>query len=60
MSESALAKRPAEPAGVARRAGPTAGERLARAAEQSWRPVALLLGCFALWWAIAAAELVEP
>ncbi len=60
MSGSVLAKRPAEVAGVAHRAGPTAGERLARAAERSWRPVALLLACFALWWAVAAAEVVEP
>ncbi|SCD57817.1 ABC transporter permease [Streptomyces sp. DvalAA-19] len=60
MSGSVLAKRPAEVAGVAHRAGRTAGERLARAAERSWRPVALLVACLALWWAIAAAELVEP
>lgn len=39
---------------------PGPGRRLAEAVEHSWRPVALLLGCFAVWWAIAAAELVEP
>ena len=59
MSQSALSKRPADVAGVARRAGPTTGERLARAAEQSWRPLALLLAALVVWWAIAAAELIE-
>ncbi|MGW3874662.1 ABC transporter permease, partial [Streptomyces sp. NPDC005069] len=60
MSQSALAKSPAEVAGVARRSGPSAAERFVRAAEQSWRPVALLLACFVAWWVISAAELVEP
>ncbi|MFE4645500.1 ABC transporter permease, partial [Streptomyces sp. NPDC056730] len=46
--------------GVAERNGPGAGERLTRAVEAGWRPLALLAGCFALWWIIAAAELVEP
>ncbi|WP_420894582.1 ABC transporter permease [Streptomyces scopuliridis] len=49
-----------EVSGVAERNGPGAGERLARAVEAGWRPVALLAGCFAVWWIIAAAELVEP
>ncbi|MEV0494514.1 ABC transporter permease [Streptomyces atratus] len=60
MSQGALTRSPADVAGVARRAGPSTGERLARAAEQSWRPVALLLVCFVVWWVISAAELVEP
>ncbi|MFD0340095.1 ABC transporter permease [Streptomyces sp. NPDC127117] len=60
MSQSALTKRPAEASGVVRRAGPSAGERFARAAERSWRPLALLLACFAVWWVISAAELVKP
>lgn len=60
MSQSALAQSPAEVAGVARRSAPSAAERFARAAEQSWRPVALLLACFVAWWVISAAELVEP
>ncbi|MEV6078147.1 ABC transporter permease [Streptomyces sp. NPDC052069] len=60
MTQSALAKSPPDVAGVARRPGPSAGERLGRAAERSWRPVALLLVCFAAWWVISAAELVEP
>ncbi|MEV5683957.1 ABC transporter permease [Streptomyces sp. NPDC052164] len=60
MTQSALAKSPPDVAGVARRPGPSAGERLGRAAERSWRPVALLLACFAAWWVISAAELVEP
>ncbi|WP_405682946.1 ABC transporter permease [Streptomyces sp. NBC_00057] len=60
MSQSALTKSPPEAEGVVRRAGPSAGERFARAAEQSWRPVALLLACFAAWWVISAAELVKP
>ncbi|MEU6016590.1 ABC transporter permease [Streptomyces sp. NPDC047515] len=60
MSQSALTKSPGEAPGVVRRAGPSLGERLTRAAEQSWRPVALLLVCFAAWWAISAARLVKP
>ncbi|MGW1846989.1 ABC transporter permease [Streptomyces sp. NPDC001966] len=60
MSQSALTKSPPEPAGVVRRVGPSMGERIARAAERSWRPVALLLVCFAVWWLISAAELVKP
>ncbi|MDI3404002.1 ABC transporter permease [Streptomyces cavernicola] len=60
MSQSALSAPPAQPAGVAVREQPGLGRRVAEAAEHSWRPVALLLACFALWWAIAAAELVEP
>lgn len=60
MSQSALAENAGDVAGVTRRAGPSTGERLAGVAEQSWRPVALLVACFAAWWAIAAAELVEP
>ncbi|MFF3785812.1 ABC transporter permease [Streptomyces sp. NPDC001933] len=60
MSQSALTKSPPETTGVVRRAGPSVGERFARAAEQSWRPVALLLACFAVWWVISAAELVKP
>ncbi|MFJ7200439.1 MULTISPECIES: ABC transporter permease [unclassified Streptomyces] len=60
MSQSALTKSPPEAAGVVRRAGPSTGERIARAAERSWRPVALLLACFAVWWVISAAELVKP
>ncbi|MGW6741265.1 ABC transporter permease [Streptomyces sp. NPDC055025] len=58
---SAAAPAPAEDvAGVAERGRPGTGERLARAAEAGWRPVVLLGACFAVWWIIAAAELVEP
>ncbi|GAA4225925.1 ABC transporter permease [Streptosporangium album] len=34
--------------------------RLLAALEQSWRPVALLVACFAAWWAITFAQLVPP
>ncbi|ANW17206.1 ABC transporter permease [Streptomyces clavuligerus] len=60
MSQSAAEGAPRDAPGAARRKGPTAGERLARAAGRSWRPAALLLVCCAAWWATAAAELVEP
>ncbi|GHB54959.1 ABC transporter permease [Streptomyces viridiviolaceus] len=60
MSQSAIKAPPVQVAGVDRRNSPSAGERASRLLEQSWRPVALLLACFAAWWVIAAAELVEP
>lgn len=60
MSQSAIKPAPRRVAGVVRRAKPGAGERLARAAATSWRPAALLLVCFAGWWATAAFEWVEP
>ncbi|GAA3833977.1 ABC transporter permease [Sphaerisporangium flaviroseum] len=34
-------------------------ERVLRAVERSWRPVALLAACFAAWWAITATNLVQ-
>ncbi|MEN8654444.1 ABC transporter permease [Streptomyces sp. 21So2-11] len=46
-------------AGVAPRERPGTGERLRAVAEQSWRPVVLLLVCLGAWWVIAEAELVE-
>ncbi|UUN30451.1 ABC transporter permease [Streptomyces sp. FIT100] len=60
MTQSVIPAPAAEATGVAERSAPPAGERLARAVEQSWRPFALLLACFATWWAVAAAGLVEP
>ncbi|MEU2432659.1 ABC transporter permease [Streptomyces sp. NPDC007861] len=60
MTQSVIPAPAAEATGVAERSAPPAGERLARAVEQSWRPFALLLACFAAWWAVAAAGLVEP
>lgn len=60
MSQSATKAAPRKVAGVATRNRPGAGERAVRAIEQSWRPAALLLVCFGVWWVIAAAELVEP
>ncbi|MFI6938207.1 ABC transporter permease [Streptomyces sp. NPDC050418] len=60
MSQSALSSAPVKTAGVALRESPSARERFADAVEKSWRPVALLIACFAAWWVIAAAELVEP
>lgn len=52
----------AEPAiaGVAERVRPGLGERAVDTLERSWRPVALLLACFAAWWAVSATRLVEP
>ncbi|MGW2118228.1 ABC transporter permease [Streptomyces zhihengii] len=60
MSQSAVKAAPVKVAGVDRRAAPSAAERAGRILERSWRPFALLLACFAAWWAIAAAEIVEP
>ncbi|SEF62912.1 NitT/TauT family transport system permease protein [Thermomonospora echinospora] len=66
QTPSTTAPVPGAPSGTggpdtpARRAGPGAGERLAAAAERTWRPVALLAACLAAWWAVSAARLVEP
>ncbi|MCQ4206337.1 ABC transporter permease [Streptomyces longispororuber] len=60
MSQSALKPSPVPVKGVQERERPSAGRRMAEAAEKSWRPLALLLVCFGAWWVIAAAELVEP
>lgn len=60
MSQSALRTTPVKPAGVEARKGPGPRQRALDAAEKSWRPVVLLIICFALWWAVAAAEIVEP
>ncbi|AXB44346.1 ABC transporter permease [Amycolatopsis albispora] len=48
------------PGGVVERERPGAGDRFARFLERSWRPFVLLALLFAGWWAITAAELVEP
>ncbi|MEU9837035.1 ABC transporter permease [Streptosporangium sp. NPDC048047] len=34
--------------------------RLLAVLERSWRPVALLVACFAVWWAITSTQLVPP
>lgn len=47
-------------AGVADRDRPGTAERIRDAAARSWRPVALLLACFAAWWLITAVRLVQP
>ncbi|WP_428950868.1 ABC transporter permease [Streptomyces sp. cg35] len=60
MSQSTVKSTPLWISGVDERKKPSAGRRLAAAAEKSWRPLALLLVCFGAWWLIAAAELVEP
>ncbi|MGY0020079.1 ABC transporter permease [Streptomyces sp. YJ-C3] len=60
MSQSTVKSTPLRISGVDERKKPSAGRRLAAAAEKSWRPLALLLVCFGAWWVIAAAELVEP
>ncbi|ASO20256.1 NitT/TauT family transport system permease protein [Actinoalloteichus hoggarensis] len=46
--------------GVSERGRPGVAERLAGFVDQAWRPVALLAVLFAAWWAVTAAELVEP
>ncbi|MFF5258343.1 ABC transporter permease [Actinomadura viridis] len=61
VSQGTTTASPDAPAtGVSERSGPTPGERARDALERSWRPVGLLLACLAAWWAITAAELVEP
>jgi NitT/TauT family transport system permease protein len=47
-------------AGVAERDRPGPGERVVDAVERSWRPVALLVLCFAAWWLITLTKLVQP
>ena len=47
-------------AGVAERARPGFGERARGAASRSWRPVALLVACGVIWWAVTASGLVAP
>ncbi|SFB58519.1 NitT/TauT family transport system permease protein [Amycolatopsis marina] len=48
------------PDGVVERQRPGIAQRAAGLAERAWRPVALLLGIFALWWLVTAAEWIEP
>lgn len=59
MSQSALQTTPVKAAGVVERSRPTPRQRVAEAAEKSWRPLVLLLVCFGIWWLIAATEMVE-
>ncbi|MFJ6562370.1 ABC transporter permease [Streptomyces sp. NPDC091412] len=59
MSQSAIRRTPAPPAGVKERAQRGAAERLGEAVERAWRPFALLLVCLVAWWAVSAADLVE-
>ncbi|MEU5777862.1 ABC transporter permease [Streptomyces venezuelae] len=59
MSQSVVTGTPVKAAGVAERERPSLGRRTAEAAEKSWRPLALLVVCFAAWWVIAATEMVE-
>ncbi|PZG18278.1 ABC transporter permease [Nonomuraea aridisoli] len=47
-------------AGVAERARPGIADRALETLARSWRPLALLVACFAVWWAVSAARLVEP
>ncbi|MCW2904865.1 MAG: transporter permease [Streptosporangiaceae bacterium] len=60
MGQGSTAVTPAAVAGVAERDRPGMGERLTEALERSWRPVVLLVACFAAWWVVSAAHLVEP
>lgn len=46
--------------GLSARSGPSPGDRWRATFEELWRPFALLVGLGVLWWAITAAELVEP
>ncbi|MBF8188067.1 ABC transporter permease [Nonomuraea sp. K274] len=45
---------------MAERARPGIADRALETLAQSWRPVALLVACFAAWWVVSAARLVEP
>ncbi|TDD55025.1 ABC transporter permease [Nonomuraea terrae] len=47
-------------AGVAERARPGIADRALETLARSWRPLALLVACFAVWWVVSAARLVEP
>jgi NitT/TauT family transport system permease protein len=60
VGQGSTAVTPAAVAGVAERDRPGMGERLTEALERSWRPVVLLVACFAAWWVVSAAHLVEP
>ncbi|HCA84199.1 MAG TPA: ABC transporter permease [Streptomyces sp.] len=60
MSQGAITGTPAAVAGVTERARRGAASRIGEAAERTWRPFAVLIACFAAWWAVSAAELIEP
>ncbi|MFD4475467.1 ABC transporter permease [Streptomyces sp. NPDC058471] len=59
VSQSALQATPVKTAGVVDRSRPTLRQRIAEAAEKSWRPLVLLLVLFGAWWLVAATEMVE-
>nr|WP_307831992.1 ABC transporter permease [Prauserella cavernicola] len=42
------------------RARPGLAQRLVGFVENAWRPIALLVVLFFAWWAVTAAELIEP
>ncbi|GGV31220.1 ABC transporter permease [Actinomadura cremea] len=59
VSQGTTSATPATDApGVVERDRPGTGERLAAVAGQTWRPLALLVACFAAWWAVSAFKLV--
>ncbi|KMS89551.1 ABC transporter permease [Streptomyces regensis] len=53
-------ERDGESSGIAERSRPGTLQRLGGFLERSWRPFALLAALFVAWWAVTAAELVEP
>jgi NitT/TauT family transport system permease protein len=52
--------RASAPAGVVERERPGLSQRIGGFVERAWRPFALLVAVFVAWWAITAAELIEP
>ncbi|TKG71528.1 ABC transporter permease [Prauserella endophytica] len=51
---------PTSSAGVSERARPGIAQRILGFTERGWRPIALLVVLFFAWWAVTAAELIEP
>ncbi|WP_308168257.1 ABC transporter permease [Nonomuraea sp. NEAU-A123] len=44
--------------GIMRRESPSSRDRVVELADRSWRPLALLAACYAIWWAITKFEIV--
>ncbi|MEU4228059.1 ABC transporter permease [Nonomuraea sp. NPDC026600] len=44
--------------GIMRRESPSSRDRVVELVDRSWRPLALLAACYAIWWAITEFEIV--
>lgn len=44
--------------GIVRRESPSSRDRIVELVDRSWRPLALLVACYAIWWAITEFEIV--